>query len=79
MRVCSCNAQSNEENKNAQVTFHGRTDCWNFTGVRIRGEAQILIEQWRIHYNTVRLHSSLDYRPPASKSNVPIDKRPTMH
>jgi transposase InsO family protein len=25
-------------------------------------EAKILIEQWRQHYNTVRQHSSLDYR-----------------
>ncbi len=28
-------------------------------------EAQIIIEQWRIHYNTKRPHSSLGYRPPA--------------
>ena len=28
-------------------------------------EARVLIEQWRMHYNTVRPHSSLDYRPPA--------------
>jgi len=28
-------------------------------------EAKILIEQWRVHYNTVRPHSSLGYRPPA--------------
>jgi putative transposase len=28
-------------------------------------EARVLIEQWRVHYNTVRLHSSLGYRPPA--------------
>ncbi|WP_371171729.1 integrase core domain-containing protein, partial [Aliiroseovarius sp. 2305UL8-7] len=42
-------------------------------------EAQILIEQWRIHYNTVRLHSSLGYRPPAPESIVPMDQRPTMH
>jgi putative transposase len=28
-------------------------------------EAQVLIENWRRHYNTVRPHSSLDYRPPA--------------
>jgi putative transposase len=27
-------------------------------------EAQVLIEQWRVHYNTVRPHSSLGYRPP---------------
>ena len=28
-------------------------------------EAQVVIEQWRVHYNTVRPHSSLGYRPPA--------------
>ena len=27
-------------------------------------EARVLIEQWRVHYNTVRPHSSLGYRPP---------------
>jgi len=31
-------------------------------------EAQILVEQWRVHYNTVRPHSSLGYRPPAPQS-----------
>ena len=42
-------------------------------------EAQILIEKWRIHYNTVRPHSSLGYRPPAPESIVRMDQRPTMH
>lgn len=28
-------------------------------------EAQVLIEEWRRHYNLVRPHSSLGYRPPA--------------
>lgn len=28
-------------------------------------EAQILIEAWRVHYNQVRPHSALGYRPPA--------------
>ena len=28
-------------------------------------EAHILTERWRVHYNTVRPHSSLGYRPPA--------------
>ncbi len=31
-------------------------------------EAQIVIEQWRIHYNTIRPHSSLNYRPPAPQT-----------
>ena len=29
------------------------------------GEAKVLIERWRKHYNQVRPHSSLGYRPPA--------------
>ncbi len=31
-------------------------------------EAKILIEAWRRHYNTVRPHSSLGYRPPAPET-----------
>ena len=42
-------------------------------------EAQILIERWRKHYNTVRPHSALGYRPPAPESVVTVDRRPTMH
>jgi len=42
-------------------------------------EARILIEQWRRHYNTVRPHSALGYRPPAPESFITMDRRPTMH
>ena len=31
-------------------------------------EAQVLIEQWRKEYNTVRPHSSLGYKPPAPET-----------
>jgi putative transposase len=31
-------------------------------------EAQMVIEQWRKHYNTLRPHSSLGYRPPAPQT-----------
>lgn len=31
-------------------------------------EAKILIEGWRLHYNTRRPHSSLGYRPPAPEA-----------
>lgn len=34
-------------------------------------EARILIEAWRRHYNTVRPHSSLGYRPPAPETVTP--------
>jgi transposase InsO family protein len=33
-------------------------------------EAQVLIEMWRKHYNTVRPHSSLGYRPPVPDTLV---------
>lgn len=34
-------------------------------------EAQILIERWRRHYNTVPAHSALGYRPPAPETILP--------
>jgi putative transposase len=33
-------------------------------------EAQVIIERWREHYNTVRPHSSLGYRPPAPQTVI---------
>ena len=33
-------------------------------------EAKVLIERWREHYNRVRPHSSLGYRPPAPETIV---------
>ncbi len=56
-------------------------------------EAQIVIESWRRHYNTVRPHSSLGYKPPAPEvvlwpaaqpQSVPpatptVAPRPIMH
>ena len=57
-------------------------------------EAQVVIEQWRRHYNTVRPHSSLGYRPPAPETIIPpswssgsaplrrttsLADKPTMH
>ncbi|MGH7261829.1 MAG: IS3 family transposase [Nitrospiraceae bacterium] len=39
-----------------------------FTTLR---EAQVLIENWRRHYNAVRPHSSLNYRPPAPETILP--------
>jgi putative transposase len=34
-------------------------------------EAEIVIESWRRHYNTVRPHASLGYRPPAPEVLIP--------
>jgi putative transposase len=39
-------------------------------------EAQILIEEWRKHYNTKRPHSALGYRPPAPETIAQMDQRP---
>ena len=45
-------------------------------------EAQIVIEQWRKHYNTIRPHSSIGYRPPAPQTMVaflpPLDQAAQM-
>jgi len=42
-------------------------------------EAQLVIEEWRRHYNTVQPHSALGWRPPAPETIVPLDPRPVMH
>jgi len=34
-------------------------------------EAKVLVERWRRHYNTVRPHSALGYRPPAPEAILP--------
>jgi len=34
-------------------------------------EAQIAIESWRCHYNTIRPHASIGYKPPAPEVFVP--------
>jgi putative transposase len=38
-------------------------------------EAKVLIENWRRHYNTVRPHSALGYRPPAPEAIMPYPMR----
>ena len=46
-------------------------------------EAQIMIEIWRQHYNKVRPHSSLGYRPPAPEALVwpakPVAQMPVLN
>lgn len=48
-------------------SFNGklRDELLNTEVFNTLAEAKVLIEQWRRHYNTVRPHSSLRYRPPA--------------
>ena len=33
-------------------------------------EVDVLLEQWRIEYNTIRPHSALGYKPPAPKTVI---------
>ena len=40
-------------------------------------EAKIMIEAWRRHYNTIRPHSALGYRPPAPEV-VPWPASPAL-
>ena len=42
-------------------------------------EAQIIIEEWRKHYNTKRPHSALGYRPTVPETILGVDQRPIMH
>ena len=37
-------------------------------------EAQVVIENWRQHYNTKRPHSALGYRPPAPETVIPLQE-----
>ncbi len=48
-------------------SFNGklRDECLNGEIFYSLREAQVVIEQWRIEYNTRRPHSALGYRPPA--------------
>jgi len=38
-------------------------------------EARVLIDSWKAYYNTIRPHSSLEYRPPAPEiyKNLLVD------
>ena len=38
-------------------------------------EAEILIEQWRVHYNTIRPHSSLEYPPRHRRRSPRLSRR----
>ena len=54
-------------------SFNGklRDECLNGEIFYSLKEAQIVIEQWRVKYNTRRPHSALGYRPPAPETIVP--------
>jgi putative transposase len=51
-------------------SFNGklRDECLNGEIFYSLKEAQVIIEQWRVEYNTKRPHSALGYRPPAPEA-----------
>lgn len=55
-------------------SFNGklRDELLNAEVFHTLAEARVLIEQWRRHYNTLRPHSALGYRPPAPEVLLPI-------
>ena len=42
-------------------------------------EAKVLIERWRQHYNHVRPHSSLGYKPPAPEAVIPSELKTILY
>lgn len=54
-------------------SFNGklRDECLNGEIFYSLKEAQVLIEQWRVVYNTLRPHSALGYRPPVPAACTP--------
>jgi putative transposase len=61
-------------------SFNGklRDECLNGEIFYSLKEAQIVIEKWRMEYNTERPHSSLDYRPPAPAAGNPYPPPSTL-
>jgi len=55
-------------------SFNGklRDECLNGEIFYSLREAQVIVEMWREHYNTVRPHSSLGYRPPAPLTHLAV-------
>jgi len=55
-------------------SFNGklRDECLNGEIFYSLQEAQIVIEKWRIEYNTKRPHAALGYRPPAPAACSPL-------
>ena len=60
----------NAYRKEHPESFNGklRDECLNGEIFYSLKEAQIVIEKWRVEYNTRRPHSALGYRPPAACS-----------
>jgi putative transposase len=60
-------------------SFNGklRDECLNGEIFYSLKEAQVVIEKWRVLYNTKRPHSALGYRPPAPAAYSPWGANPS--
>jgi len=54
-----------QNGKGESFTGRLRDECLNLEWFDTPVEAQVVVEQWRRHYNEERPHSSLGYRTPA--------------
>jgi transposase InsO family protein len=54
-----------------------RDECLNGEIFYSLKEAQVVIEKWRVEYNTKRPHSVLGYRPPARAACSPWRANPS--
>lgn len=54
-----------ENGYNESFNARLRDECLNGETFHTLKEAQVILEQWRHHYNHIRPHSALGYRPPA--------------
>jgi putative transposase len=61
-------------NRGYRESFNGelRDELLNGKIFHSLKEAQIVIEQWRKHYNTIRPHSAIGNRPPAPQTINPF-------
>ncbi len=57
-------------------SFNGRLrdECLNGEIFHTLKEAQVILEQWRHHYNHIRPHTSLGYKPPAPLARLRHEK-----
>ena len=64
---------ANDESFNGKL----RDECLSVERFRSRAEAKVVIETWRLHFNAVRPHSSLNYLTPLEfkQQHHPIPNR----
>ena len=63
--------------KEAGLSEQLRDECLKLEIFYSLKEAQVVISAWRDHYNRVRPHSSLGYRPPAPVTRAFANHLPT--